>query len=253
MTQLIKLTENNGQTVVSARDLYDFLKPQTKFPDWITRCLSYSFIKDVDYQAVLKFEKHSNGVGGTNTKDYALTLDCAKEIAMIQRTEKGKEARQYFIQCEKRLEALKIAALKKVQPSDDEIILQSQQILIKRVEAIKMQLVYANDTIAQQAPIVKYAETVLDSETGIPITIIAKELGMSAIMLNRKLEQMDIQYKVKGTWVLKAKYQDKGYDINQDVPYLDKNNKMQSKINMNWSEAGRMFIHQKLNPKLISA
>jgi anti-repressor protein len=61
----------------------------------------YGFNESVDYQAIKEFINHSNGVGGTYKTEYALTLDTAKEIAMLQRTEKGKQARQYFIECEK--------------------------------------------------------------------------------------------------------------------------------------------------------
>lgn len=63
--------------------------------------MSYGFVENVDYQVLLKNEYNLSG--GRPSTDYALTLDTAKEISMIQRTEKGKLARQYFIECEKKL------------------------------------------------------------------------------------------------------------------------------------------------------
>jgi len=101
MKELIKITEQNGNRAVSMKELYNFLEVGENWTDWTNRMLSYGFNKDIDYQAVSVFRNHSNGIGGTNFKDYALTIDTAKEIAMIQRTPKGKEARQYFIAMEK--------------------------------------------------------------------------------------------------------------------------------------------------------
>jgi len=100
MTQLIKIHDYKGKRAVSARELHFYLETEDYFSQWAKRMFEYGFIENVDYQAVHEFVKHSNGVGGTNKIDYALSIDTAKEIAMIQRTPKGKQARQYFIQME---------------------------------------------------------------------------------------------------------------------------------------------------------
>lgn len=99
--ELIKITEQNGQQAVSARELHSFLEVGTRFNDWIQRMFEYGFTENIDYQVLLKNEYNPNG--GRPETDFALSLDCAKEISMIQRTEKGKIARQYFISCEKKL------------------------------------------------------------------------------------------------------------------------------------------------------
>lgn len=102
MENLIRITTNEqGLSVVSARDLHAWLQTEDHFTQWAKRMFDYGFIENIDYQAVHEFVKHQNGIGGTNKIDYALTIDTAKEISMLQRTEKGKEARTYFIQCEK--------------------------------------------------------------------------------------------------------------------------------------------------------
>lgn len=95
--ELIKVTENNGNTAVSARELHAFLGIETKFYDWCKRMFDYGFTESVDYSK-LSIENQQ--------VDYALTLDCAKHLAMIQRTEKGMAARNYFIECEKKITAL---------------------------------------------------------------------------------------------------------------------------------------------------
>ena len=104
MQELIKVTTNSqGENVVSARDLHLFLDVQTEFSKWAPRMFDYGFLEDVDYIGVIA-KNDGNSRGGKSTLiDYALTLDTAKEIAMLQRTDKGKQARQYFIECEKKL------------------------------------------------------------------------------------------------------------------------------------------------------
>jgi phage anti-repressor protein len=96
---LIRVEQKNGNNVVSARELYSFLQVKTDFSDWCKRMFEYGFTEDKDFTPIL-----GKSLGGRPSIDYALTLDTAKEIAMIQRTEKGKQARQYFIECEKQLQ-----------------------------------------------------------------------------------------------------------------------------------------------------
>lgn len=129
MKELIKITEQNGNRAVSMKELYSFLEVGENWTDWTNRMLSYGFNKDVDYQSISVFRNHSNGIGGTKSKDYVLTIDTAKEIAMIQRTLKGKEARQYFIAMEK--EALrKMINTKYLQRID------KNNLCVKRLELI---------------------------------------------------------------------------------------------------------------------
>lgn len=104
LNELIKITTNeSGSQVVSARELHKFLEITTPLTIWMPRMIDYGFVEGVDYEAINIFVNASNNIGGTNKKDWALTIDTAKEISMIQRTEKGKLARQYFIECEKKL------------------------------------------------------------------------------------------------------------------------------------------------------
>jgi len=101
MEQLIKITEKEGKQLVSARDLYDFLDVTTDFTTWCKRMFDYGFVEGTDY-AFLKIGEPDTELFNPNPKiDYVLTLDCAKEISMIQRTDKGKLARLYFITMEK--------------------------------------------------------------------------------------------------------------------------------------------------------
>ena len=100
MNELIKVTQDeNGNSVVSGRDLHEFLGVQTKYTQWFERMVSYGFTENVDFIGFS--QKREKPTDGRPAIDHALTLDMAKEISMIQRTEKGKQARQYFIEVEK--------------------------------------------------------------------------------------------------------------------------------------------------------
>ena len=106
MKELIKITEQNGKQAVSARELHAFVEMETRFDIWIKRMLEYGFTENVDFQCLNKNVQMPNGGYKEAIDDYALTLDCAKEIAMIQKNDKGKQARKYFITCEEQLKQL---------------------------------------------------------------------------------------------------------------------------------------------------
>lgn len=99
MNQLIKITETNGKKAVSARELYQFLSIDdgSHFAEWGRRNIEELFIENIDYQSL----RYVGENGGRPGIDYALSLDCAKHVSMMSRCEKGKQARQYFIEMEK--------------------------------------------------------------------------------------------------------------------------------------------------------
>ena len=97
-TQLIPLTENDGVSAVMGRDLHAFLEVDTEYRHWMPRMIEYGFSAGQDF--TVKNDRNPNG--GRPSLNHIVSLDMAKEISMIQRTDKGKQARQYFIECEKR-------------------------------------------------------------------------------------------------------------------------------------------------------
>lgn len=99
MNELIKITEVGNQQIVSAKELHLFLGVNSNFTTWAKRMFEYGFEENIDYTLVSKNGKQKRG--GHNEIDFALTLNTAKEISMLQRTDKGKQARKYFIECEK--------------------------------------------------------------------------------------------------------------------------------------------------------
>ena len=103
MKDLIKITTNDkGQQLVSGRELHEFLEIRTKYKDWFPRMVEYGFEEGIDFVMVAQKRATNNLKNPVTTViDHAISIDMAKEISMIQRTEKGKQARKYFIECEK--------------------------------------------------------------------------------------------------------------------------------------------------------
>lgn len=101
MNELIPINYDiAGQPTVSARELHEGLEIGTKFATWFPRMAEYGFSENVDYKTCypnLGSENH----GGQNMVDYQITVDMAKQICMIQRSEKGRQYRQYFLDLEK--------------------------------------------------------------------------------------------------------------------------------------------------------
>ncbi|MGO1366582.1 MAG: antA/AntB antirepressor family protein, partial [Lactococcus lactis] len=105
MNQLITITQNeNNDQVVSGRELHEFLGVKTPYTQWFKDMCKYGFIENIDFVLVSEKSETNNPRNPfTTIINHALKLDMAKEISMIQRNEKGKQARQYFIEVEKEL------------------------------------------------------------------------------------------------------------------------------------------------------
>lgn len=113
MEEIIKITEKDGKKAVNARELHQFLGNKREFATWIKqRIEQYGFVENQDFEVFDNFVKNSQG--GRPTIEYALSLDMAKELSMVENNEKGRMARKYFIECEK-------AATKQVSLLDDRL------------------------------------------------------------------------------------------------------------------------------------
>jgi len=240
--QLIPLnTTGNDEFPVNARDLHEFLQVSSKFADWISqRIFDYEFTQGVDYECF----SNASEKGGRPRKEYAFTLSMGKEMAMLEANERGKQARRYFIECEKGLK--KLAALPdftnaveaaRAWADSQEKLIESQQVLEAQITHIK-----------EIEPKAKYTDDVLASKNSYATTVIAAQLGMSAIKLNRFLVEKSVQRKVSGCWVLCAKYQRKGYD---DIltGTIEGSESCRSYKQLKWTEKGQKFIVDLWNKK----
>ena len=96
MNELIKVNYDNDRPTILGRELHEFLEVESNYTTWFKRMCEYGFIEEIDFIPFLE-----ESTGGRPSQDHQLTIDMAKEICMLQRSEKGKIARQYFIQLEK--------------------------------------------------------------------------------------------------------------------------------------------------------
>lgn len=107
--ELIKITTNDkGEQLVSGRELHEFLEVGRDFTSWIKgRISKYDFVENVDF-TIINLAHQNGGArwGGSNKVDYVITVDMAKELSMIENSKKGREARKYFIECEKKLKEI---------------------------------------------------------------------------------------------------------------------------------------------------
>jgi anti-repressor protein len=101
MNQLITTFQENDQILVNGRELHEFLDVNTQYTKWFERMSDYGFVENQDYKAISQKRLTAQG-NNTTYIDHHLTLDMAKEISMLQRNDKGKQARQYFLDLERK-------------------------------------------------------------------------------------------------------------------------------------------------------
>lgn len=168
MNEIIKVNYENDRPTVLARDLHDFLEVKTAFKDWFPRMCEYGFSEGTDFCSFL-----SESTGGRPAQDAQLTIEMAKEICMLQRNERGKQARQYFIQLEKDWN------------SPEKVMARALQIADKKIKRLETQ-------IEEDRPRVLFAGAVETSKSSILIGELAKILKQNGINIgqNRLFEWM---------------------------------------------------------------
>lgn len=168
MTELIKVTYDNDRPVVSARELHDFLEVETPFNKWFPRMCEYGFTEGQDFWTFL-----SESTGGRPAQEAALTIDMAKEICMIQRSEKGKQARQYFIQLEKDWN------------SPEKVMARALDIAHKQLAQLKGENVKLLNENTANKPKVIFADAVSASERSILVGELAKLLRQNGVEIGQ--------------------------------------------------------------------
>ena len=155
----------------------------------------------------------------------------------------------FAIWCNDRIKELLTTGVTTVS-NDDEAIAYAMQVLNKRLEQAKAEKAmleqqnnYLTNEIKQQAPKVQYVDAVLQSVNTYATNLIAKEMGMSAETLNRKLREKGVQCRQSGVWVLTSKYQNKGYTKTRTHTYTRSDGSQSTAMLTVWTEQGRAFLH----------
>lgn len=232
MKELIKINTNENDITLSGRELHEFLEIKTEYKKWFSRMIEYGFTENVDYQRVTQKCPTLGGI--QEIVDHEIKLDMAKEIAMIQRNEKGKEARQYFLKVEKAWN------------SPEMIMKRALEIANKRVEKLQSENTQQKQIIGELKPKADYTDIILKNKGLVTITQIAKDYGLSGQALNDKLHELKVQYKIGEQWLLYSKYHSKGYTHSETIPITRKNGKKDVNMITKWTQKGRLFIYELL-------
>jgi len=233
MNELVKVTQNQEfQNVVSARDLHKELEIKTRFSLWVEQNFK-NFDANEDFSRVVTTTPLNQYGGTQEITDYAITLDMAKHLAMLSKTEKGKEVRRYFIEFEK---------MHTQTPTTYKDALLALVAKIEENEKLQLENKVQSQQIGELKPKASYYDLVLQSDELLPISIISKDYGMSPRKMNTILASLGVQYKTGGVWLLYAKYQDKGYTQTK-THVIDAT---KTKVHMYWKQSGRLFLYNLL-------
>lgn len=164
MNELIKINYESDRPTVLARDLHEFLEAETPFHKWFPRMCEYGFTEDEDYRTFLS--NRSDGLPGKPRQDAQLTIDMAKEICMLQRNERGKQARQYFLQLEREWNSPEAVMSRALRMAEERL---------ERFKAINANLSVQN---AIMQPKAEYFDGLCDRESLTGIRETAKLLGL---------------------------------------------------------------------------
>ena len=164
MNELIRVDFTGERPAVSARELHEFLGVGTHFKDWFPRMCEYGFTEGEDFCSFL-----SESTGGRPAQDAAVSIDMAKEICMLQRNEKGKTARQYFLQLEKDWN------------SPEKVMARALQIADKKIKELEENKLALEAEVKANAPLVLFAKGVEGSSNSILVRDYSKILRQNGI------------------------------------------------------------------------
>lgn len=151
MNELFKLNYDNDRITLSARELHKFLGVTERFGNWFERMNQYGFQESIDYLGRKVFNTQAH----QELQDYEITLDMAKEIAMIQRSDKGKEVRQYFLELERRWNSPEAVMNRALEYSRKQVkaLMEEKQGLIEENNQLKPKALFADAVSASNESI----------------------------------------------------------------------------------------------------
>lgn len=233
MNELISINYNADKPTVSGRELHEALEIETPYHKWFPRMCEYGFTENEDYSVTDIFVPNSNG-GKQTQINHQLTIPMAKEICMLQRNDKGKQFRQYFIRVEEAWN------------SPEMIMKRALEIANRKVQELETTVAVRDQQISELTPKASYYDVVLSCKDAISTTEIAKDYGKSAKWLNKLLHEKCIQFRQGDIWLLYQKYAEKGYTITKTQTYSGNDGAVHSKLHTYWTQKGRLFIYETL-------
>lgn len=227
MNELLKVNYEADRITLSARELHKFLELSERFSNWFERMKQYGFVENQDYLG----RKVFNTLAKQELQDYEITLDMAKEIAMIQRNEKGKQARQYFIEVEKQWN------------SPERVIARGL------IESQKM-IENLNQQVIEMKPKAEFFDQVASSKTAIQMSEVAKVLNYPNFGRNRLFEFLRNKKVLMANNIPYQKYVDCGYFRVIEQKYTKPNGDTAINIKTLVYQKGINFIKKILDKEL---
>lgn len=231
MQELIKVTVQNDRQLVSARDLHEGLGLKKKFTDWWKQN-SKDFEENVDYTTSPKSHVVQSGNGTVRRyDDYALTIDMAKQLCLMSRTEKGKQYRKYLIEVERKWN------------DPQEIVKRGYAILQNENTQLKLENKNLTVQLEESNKKASYLDVILGAPDALAVTQIAADYGYNAKDFNELLHKVRIQHKVNGQWILYKIYMGQGYVTTKPFTFIDHKGRTRSKPSTYWTQKGRKLIY----------
>lgn len=235
MNDLVKVSYDNEQRpTVMGRDLHEALGIRTNYMDWFPRICEYGFTEGTDFISILR-----ESTGGRPSMDHQLTIEMAKELCMIQRTDIGKKFREYFLELECHWNSPEAVMARALQFANQQLSLTKEQ----NTRLLETTAVQAQQ-IAELTPKASYYDVVLACKDLLPISQINKDYGWSARKMNEWLNQQGVQYKQGNIWLLYQKYAERGYTSTKTHVHPGKDGTPHTTVHTYWTQSGRLFIYQ---------
>lgn len=243
MNELLRVNYDSDRITLSARELHEFLGIKTSFKDWFPRMCEYGFNESQDFNPLKNERVQFEGDRQVKrtVQDYQITLDMAKEIAMIQRSEKGKQIRQYFLELERKWNSPEAVMNRALEYSRKQV-----QALLKTNEKLELENKIKDQQLNELKPKADYYDQILQSKSLVLISQIAKDYGYGAPTMNKKLHELGVQYKQGGQWLLYSKYQNKGYTHSRTINITRSDGRSDVRMQTEWTQKGRLFLYELL-------
>ena len=237
----VNVTKNDEQ-YVSGRDLHMFLEISTPYTMWFNRMCEYGFVENVDYMTDHKKVIRADGKIMPQTQlEHNLTIEMAKQLCMLARNDKGREAREYFIEVEKEWN------------SPEKVMSRALKIANNVINEQKVIIAQQEQQIAEFQPVRDYVDEILSSTSTLTTTQVAADYDLSARALNKILHEAKLQRSVNGQWILYKDEMGKGYTKSETFTFTRTDGRLDSKIQTKWTQKGRLRIHEILTANGIQA
>lgn len=228
----MKVQVKNDRQLVSARDLHKGLGLKGRFSRWF-KTNSELFTENEDFYKCTSSTVVNNGAV-RELDDYLLTIEMAKQLAMMARTEKSKLYREYFLDLERKWNSPEMVMHRALEFSNariKQLRLENQNLSIQLEESNKK---------------ADYLDVILGTPDALAISQIAADYGYGAVSFNRLLHKVGIQHRVNGQWILYRAYMGKNYVTTKPFIYKDHKGNNRTSLSTYWTQTGRKLIYDVL-------